>query len=87
MSAAQATEILEKRARETKEIISRVSEWAGGDGEAMVWYRTEPLPAFGGWTAEMLSQRVTSPTSAGTSIISPSAGLHERIPPTMRGEA
>jgi hypothetical protein len=19
-----------------------------------VWYRTEPLPAFGGWTAEML---------------------------------
>jgi hypothetical protein len=40
MSAAQATEILEKRARETKEIISRVSEWAGSDEEAMVWYRT-----------------------------------------------
>jgi hypothetical protein len=54
MSAAQVTEMLEKRARETKEIISRVSEWAGGDEEAMVWYRTEPLPAFGGRTAEML---------------------------------
>jgi Protein of unknown function (DUF2384) len=54
MAAAQATEILEKRARETKEIISRVSEWAGGDEEAMVWYRTEPIPAFGGLTAEML---------------------------------
>ena len=54
MPAVEATEMLEKRARETKEIISRVSGWAGGDEEAMVWYRTEPLPAFGGWTAEML---------------------------------
>jgi hypothetical protein len=54
MSAAEAAEMLEKRARETKEIISRVSEWAGGDEEAMVWYRTQPLPALGGRTAEML---------------------------------
>jgi hypothetical protein len=54
MSAAPVTEMLELRARETREITSRVSKWAGGDMEAMAWYRTEPIPAFGGLTAEMI---------------------------------
>lgn len=42
------------RLREMLEIISRVSEWAGGKEQAMAWYRAQPLPAFGGRTAEVL---------------------------------
>ena len=36
------------------EIISRVTDWAGGKEQAMAWYRAQPLPAFGGRTAEAL---------------------------------
>ena len=54
MSAAQVIEMLEVLKRETGETIRRISEWAGGDEEAMTWYRTQPLPAFGGQTSEML---------------------------------
>jgi DNA-binding XRE family transcriptional regulator len=42
------------RLREMLEIISRVTEWAGGKEQAMAWYRAQPLPAFGGRTAESL---------------------------------
>ena len=28
--------------------------WAGGPLQAMAWYRAEPIPAFGGRTAESL---------------------------------
>lgn len=42
------------RVREMLEIISRVSEWAGGKEQAMAWYRAQPIPAFGGRTAEAL---------------------------------
>ena len=42
------------RLREMLEIISRVAEWAGGKEQAMAWYRAQPLPAFGGRTAEAL---------------------------------
>ncbi len=42
------------RLREMLEIISRVSDWAGGKDQAMAWYRAQPLPAFGGRTAEAL---------------------------------
>ncbi|MEX4010379.1 antitoxin Xre/MbcA/ParS toxin-binding domain-containing protein [Neoaquamicrobium sediminum] len=42
------------RLREMLEIISRVTEWAGGKEQAMAWYRAQPLPAFGGRTAEAL---------------------------------
>ncbi|MDR0808918.1 MAG: MbcA/ParS/Xre antitoxin family protein [Gemmobacter sp.] len=42
------------RAREVLEILWRVTEWAGGEKQAMAWYRAEPLPAFGGRTAEAL---------------------------------
>jgi hypothetical protein len=42
------------RLREMLEIITRISEWAGGDAQALAWYRAEPIPAFGGRTAESL---------------------------------
>jgi len=40
------------RIGEMAEIIHRVSEWAGSERQALAWYRAEPLPAFGGRTAE-----------------------------------
>jgi hypothetical protein len=42
------------RLREMTEIIHRISGWAGGPLQAMAWYRAEPIPAFGGRTAESL---------------------------------
>lgn len=42
------------RLREMLEILSRVSDWAGGKEQAMAWYRAQPLSAFGGRTAESL---------------------------------
>jgi hypothetical protein len=40
--------------REVSEIVSRVATWAGGKPAAMAWYRAQPIPAFGGRTAESL---------------------------------
>ena len=45
---------VQERMREMLEIVSRVSDWAGGATQAMAWYRAEPLPPFGGRTAEAL---------------------------------
>ncbi len=42
------------RVREMLEIINLVQAWAGGPTQAMAWYRAEPIPAFGGRTAEAL---------------------------------
>lgn len=42
------------RATEMLEIIGRVADWAGGEKQAMAWYRAEPIAAFGGRTAESL---------------------------------
>ena len=44
----------QSRVREMLEIISMVQGWAGGPAQAMAWYRAEPIPAFGGRTAEAL---------------------------------
>ena len=44
----------QSRVREVLEIISLVQGWAGGPAQAMAWYRAEPIPAFGGRTAESL---------------------------------
>jgi hypothetical protein len=44
----------QNRVREMLEIVSRISGWAGGKEQAMAWYRAEPIPAFGGRTAEAL---------------------------------
>jgi len=42
------------RATEMLEIVGRIADWAGGEKQALAWYRAEPLPAFGGRTAESL---------------------------------
>jgi uncharacterized protein (DUF2384 family) len=42
------------RLKEMLEIVGRVADWAGGKHQAMAWYRAEPIPAFGGRTAESL---------------------------------
>lgn len=42
------------RLGEMLEILSRVSDWAGGKERAMAWYRAQPIAAFGGRTAESL---------------------------------
>lgn len=44
----------QNRALEMLEIVGRVADWAGGEKQAMAWYRAEPLPAFGDRTAEAL---------------------------------
>ncbi len=44
----------QSRIREMLEIINLVQGWAGGAAQAMAWYRAEPIPAFGGRTAEAL---------------------------------
>jgi ribosome-binding protein aMBF1 (putative translation factor) len=42
------------RATEMLEIVGRIAGWAGGEKQAMAWYRAEPIAAFGGRTAESL---------------------------------
>ena len=42
------------RTLEMLEIVGRVVGWAGGEKQAMAWYRAEPIPAFGDRTAESL---------------------------------
>ena len=39
---------------ETLEIISRARDWAGGEAQAMAWYRTQPIQALDGQTPEGL---------------------------------
>lgn len=42
------------RVREMLEIVARVREWAGGETQAMAWYRSQPIPALDGRTPEAL---------------------------------
>lgn len=42
------------RVREAVEIIDRVTDWAGGEAQATAWYKSQPIPAFGGRTAESI---------------------------------
>ena len=42
------------RVTEMLEIIGRVRGWAGGETQAMAWYRSQPIPALDGRTAEAL---------------------------------
>jgi hypothetical protein len=44
----------QSRLKEMLEIVSRISDWAGGKSQAMAWYRAQPIAAFGGRTAESL---------------------------------
>ena len=45
---------VQARLREMLEIVKRVAPRAGGKDQAMAWYRAQPIPAFGGRTAESL---------------------------------
>ncbi len=44
----------QSRVREMLEIVFRVREWAGGETQAMAWYRSQPIPALDGRTPEAL---------------------------------
>jgi hypothetical protein len=44
----------QSRMREMLEIVGRVSQWAGGENQALAWYRAQPIAALGGRTAEAL---------------------------------
>ena len=44
----------QERVKEAVEIIDRVQGWAGGELQAAAWYKSQPIPAFGGRTAESL---------------------------------
>lgn len=52
--AAERASELQMRTTEMLEIIGRITDWAGGEKQAMAWYRAEPIAAFGGRTAESL---------------------------------
>jgi hypothetical protein len=39
---------------ESREVLARVRAWAGGEAAALLWYRSQPIPAFGDRTAEAL---------------------------------
>jgi hypothetical protein len=53
-AARAAAPKTQARATEMLEIVGRIAGWAGGEKQAMAWYRAEPLAAFGGRTAEAL---------------------------------
>jgi len=53
-AARNRTPKTQMRVKEMLEIISRVTDWAGGKEQAMAWYRAQPIPAFGDRTAEAL---------------------------------
>lgn len=46
----------QNRLREMLEILARVEDWAGGEAQALAWYRAQPIPALDGRTAEALVQ-------------------------------
>lgn len=39
---------------QTKKILEKIEPWAGSQNAAWVWYRTYPIAALGGLTAENL---------------------------------
>ena len=43
-----------QKVADRREIINRISDWTGGKEQAVEWYRLQPLPSFGGVTAEAL---------------------------------
>jgi hypothetical protein len=44
----------QQRLREMLEIVNRVSDWSGGQMQAMAWYRSQGIAALGDQTAEAL---------------------------------
>ncbi|MCI5046882.1 MAG: MbcA/ParS/Xre antitoxin family protein [Aquisalinus sp.] len=54
--ARASSRATQKRLRDMIEIINRILPWTGGELAAFAWYRSQPLPSFGGKTAEDLVQ-------------------------------
>lgn len=46
----------QNRLREMLEILARIERWAGTEAQAIAWYRSQPIPALDGRTAEALVQ-------------------------------
>lgn len=46
----------QQRLREIVEVLKRIEPWAGGEAQALAWYRSQPIPALDGRTAEALVQ-------------------------------
>ena len=44
----------QRRLMEMLEVVGRIAGWAGGERQALAWYLSEPIPAFGDRTAEYL---------------------------------
>lgn len=44
----------QNRVREMLGIVARIETWAGGQTQAMAWYRSQPIPALDGRTTEAL---------------------------------
>ena len=57
-SLAKADRQMSRKAQsrmfEMIEILDRVRDWAGSDIQALAWYRSQPIPALDGRTAEAL---------------------------------
>lgn len=57
-SLAKADRQMSRKAQsrmfEMVEILDRVRDWAGSDIQALAWYRSQPIPALDGRTAEAL---------------------------------
>jgi len=53
-AAQLASPATQARLRDVVEILNRVRPWAGSDAAAFAWYRSQPLPGFGNFTAEDL---------------------------------
>lgn len=50
----QSSPKAQSRMTEMVEILARVQDWAGSEAQAMAWYRSQPIPALDGRTAEAL---------------------------------
>jgi hypothetical protein len=54
MHKNQTAKPARNRDDEPSEILARITHWTGSEAQALTWYRTHPIPAFGGQTAEDL---------------------------------
>jgi uncharacterized protein (DUF2384 family) len=50
----QSSPKAQMRMTEMIEILTRIQDWAGSEAQAMAWYRSQPIPALDGRTAEAL---------------------------------
>ena len=75
------------RATEMLEIVGRIADWAGGELQAMAWYRAEPIAAFGGRTAESLLFQMSGRDPivfAGATIVLVAVSLFAGLIPAQR---